>query len=404
MTLKKYNFKIDEFYLMDNVIQDYPWGSKTLFSDFFGIKNLYNKPQAEMWMGAHPKASSSILYNKETIPLNKFIEQCPEDILSKETQDLFHELPYLFKILAAENALSVQVHPSKEQAKEGFERENRLGIDIRSDKRNYKDRNHKPELVYALTEYYALNGFRERQEIFDLLTSLNIDVINEICSSGVELNNSAFIKHCFIEVLSLSGTDKSLALNGLYRYAAEREEQLLFKLIVDLFSQYEDDLGVFAALLLNFVVLQPGEAMFLYAQTPHAYIKGLGLEVMANSDNVLRAGLTSKHVDIEELVYCTSFQTISTDKIKMLPDSIGNIDVYPIPVNDFQFSILNNAARTKMLMNSAEIVLAIDGEVELVAGNVRLLLSKGQSSFIPSSTQSYYLSSIGRVARVRAGQ
>lgn len=393
-------FQLAPFYLMDNVIQDYPWGSKTAIRDFFDVSNSEDKPQAEIWMGAHPKASSSVVHNGEVISLCELIEQAPEAMLSKETYEKFHELPYLFKVLAAEKALSIQVHPSKEQAQEGFERENQLGIDIAAANRNYKDPNHKPELVYALTEYSALNGFRGKQQIFDLLTSLQIGVIDEICTNGRDLDEESFIKHCFIDLLSLSGADKQSALNGLYHYSNKNADQPLFELIVELFSQYENDMGVFCPLMLNFVVLQPGEAMFLYAQTPHAYIKGLGLEVMANSDNVLRAGLTNKHIDIQELVSCTLFQAIAMDKIKMLPTSVDNIDVYPIPVSDFQFAILNGAEHTELTMNSAEIIMAIDCEVELVNGDTCLVLEKGQSSFVPASTRSYSLSSVGRIARV----
>jgi mannose-6-phosphate isomerase len=388
------------FYLMDNVIQDYPWGSKTAIRDFFDVSNSEDKPQAEIWMGAHPKASSSVVHNGEVISLCELIEQAPEVMLSKETYEKFHELPYLFKVLAAEKALSIQVHPSKEQAQEGFERENELGIDIAAANRNYKDPNHKPELVYALTEYSALNGFRGKQQIFDLLTCLHIGVIDEICTNGRDLDEESFIKHCFIEILSLFGEDKQNALDGLYHYSNKNTDQALFELIVELFSQYENDMGVFCPLMLNFIVLQPGEAMFLYAQTPHAYIKGLGIEVMANSDNVLRAGLTNKHIDIQELVSCTLFQAIAMDKIKMLPTSVDGINVYPIPVKDFQFSILNGAEHTELTMNSAEIIMAIDSGVELVNGDSCLVLEKGQSSFVPASTRSYSLSAKGRVARV----
>lgn len=251
-----------------------------------------------------------------------------------------------------------------------------------------------------MTEYSALNGFRGKQQIFDLLTSLQIGVIDEICTNGRDLDEESFIKHCFIDLLSLSGADKQSALNGLYHYSNKNADQPLFELIVELFSQYENDMGVFCPLMLNFVVLQPGEAMFLYAQTPHAYIKGLGLEVMANSDNVLRAGLTNKHIDIQELVSCTLFQAIAMDEIKMLPTSVDSIDVYPIPVSDFQFSILNGAENTELTLNSAEIIMAIDSGVELVNGDTCLVLEKGQSSFVPASTLSYSLSAKGRVARV----
>lgn len=168
------------FFPMTNPIQNYAWGSKTALQQLFELENPNDDPQAELWMGAHPNGCSGIAINGKIVQLSDFIAQNPNLILGEYTARQFGELPYLFKILAAEKALSIQVHPNKQQAERGFAQEEQLGIALTAAQRNYKDPNHKPELVYALTEYQAMNGFRANQEILNYFIELSIDEIQPL--------------------------------------------------------------------------------------------------------------------------------------------------------------------------------------------------------------------------------
>lgn len=388
------------FYLMKNVIQSYAWGSFKSFESLFGIDNSSGDPQAEIWMGAHPNGCSSIELNSGSIKLSELIDNQKIEILGKKTADRYGELPFLFKVLAAENALSVQVHPSKEQAIAGFELENANGILLNDPSRNYKDPNHKPELVYALTPYLAMNGFRSFEEVLRLFNEINNAAIIKLVDEYEKECSSFGLKRFFSKLLSLEPQKKEEAVTSLVNFAASHSDNSLFSLIIDLEKQYPNDIGLFAPLFLNVIELQPGEAMFLNACTPHAYIKGTALEIMANSDNVLRAGLTPKHMDVPELVACTVFEPIHSDKLLNIPTQVGNESQFHVPVDDFKFSIYNPEMPTTIEVSSAEIIFAIDANVTLSHSNGDLLtISKGDSAFIPKFASTYVLQSTGKVAR-----
>lgn len=388
------------FYKMTNVIQNYAWGSFKSFELLFGKENDCGEPQAEIWMGAHSNGCSNIEYNLSSLPLSDFINKQKAEALGQNTADKFGELPYLFKVLAAENALSVQVHPSKEQAVAGFELENEKGIALTDPSRNYKDPNHKPELVFALTPYLAMNGFRQYEEILKLFKEINNSAINDLVSAYELECSSVGLKRFFHDLLSLESKLKEEAVTNLANFAASRLDNDLFSLILDLEKQYPNDVGLFAPLFLNVIELQPGEAMFLNACTPHAYIKGTALEIMANSDNVLRAGLTPKYMDVPELVDCTIFEPIPSDKLLSTPTAVGIESQYHVPVEDFKFSIYTPNTPTTVEVNSAEIVFAIDADVTLSHPNgEQITISKGESVFIPNFASGYDLHSSGKVAR-----
>lgn len=387
------------FFPMSNPIHNYAWGSKYAMQQLFAVENPTQEPQAELWMGAHPNGCSYLTVQGENVKLSDFIAQDPNLILGDETAQQFGELPYLFKILAAENALSIQVHPNKQQAEEGFAKEERQGIQLTATQRNYKDSNHKPELVYALTDYQAMNGFRSIAEILRLFTSLEIkeldNIVNRLQNNQTEQGLSDF----FSELLSLQGAEKTVAVDSLIA-KAKKNNCPVFDLVVELEKQYPDDIGLFAPLMLNVVTLQPGQAMFLDAETPHAYIHGTGLEIMANSDNVLRAGLTSKYIDIEELVSCTQFKHKPYEQLHLTPKWIEGSECYPIPVADFKFSIITQAEQKNVIVRSAEIILPLDSSLILQHPNgERCQVEKGQSVFIPAYTHQYTLQCLGRVAR-----
>ncbi|MEX6115606.1 mannose-6-phosphate isomerase, class I, partial [Providencia stuartii] len=292
---------------MINKIQNYDWGSTTALTQLYAIPNPEHLPMAELWMGAHPKASSCVVNTKtgQTLPLIDYIASNPEEILGKKVADTFSSrLPFLFKVLCAATPLSVQVHPNKVYAEVGFAKENAAGIPLDSPIRNYKDDNHKPELIYALTPFKAMNAFRPLNEIAELLDF--VSAAHPEIQFFVQSPTEEKLAKLFAQILSLTGEQKELAL-GVLKAALNSRQGEPWNTIKQMVSLYPEDTGLFVPLLLNVVELQPGEAMFLYARTPHAYIEGVGLEIMANSDNVLRAGLTNKHIDVPELIANVDF-------------------------------------------------------------------------------------------------
>jgi mannose-6-phosphate isomerase len=389
------------FYLMNNVIQNYAWGSVDSIQQLFGIDNPTHQPQAEIWMGAHPGGCSQITVNGQQQLLADVINQDRSTLLSAATADQFGELPYLFKVLAAAKALSIQVHPSKAEAEIGFTRENEAQIPFHAANRNYKDPNHKPELVYALTTYQALNGFRPLEEIAQRIKATKIASVIALLGDLDAEFDSAKLQTFFIELLSLTGDKQAQAVEQLIQYATQNRSDKTLALILELAQQYPGDIGLFSPLMLNYITLQPGEAMFLDARTPHAYLKGTGLEVMANSDNVLRAGLTPKHIDIPEIASCTLFAEKPAATLLLKPQEKQGVLHFPVPVADFKFSLYPTSIETKVEVTSAEIIFAIDDVTTLHHANgVQLSIKKGQSVFIPANAVGYSITSSGRVARV----
>ncbi|WDO04022.1 mannose-6-phosphate isomerase, class I [Aeromonas allosaccharophila] len=389
---------LPSFLLMQNPIQDYDWGSHDSLTTLFGIPNPQGKPQAELWMGAHPNGCSEVTLAGSVQKLSTLIDAAPAAALGDATLARFGSLPFLFKVLCAEKALSIQVHPSKAQAEAGFAKEEAAGIDIKAANRNYKDPNHKPELVFALTPYQAMNGFRAIPAILALFDRMALPALADLTSALRQSQDEAGLQHFFHQLLILCGERKDEALAGLLAYAANHQEDEAFALITSLATQYPGDVGLFSPLLLNVVTLQPGQAMFLDACTPHAYVRGTGLEIMANSDNVLRAGLTPKYIDVAELLDCTRCLPKPDDQILLAPRCDGAVQHFDVPVPDFTFSVYP-AGEHQLTTASAEILFAIDGTVHLKQGEQSLRLEKGQSAFIPAATGSYQLLAEGRVAR-----
>ncbi|PNO58711.1 MULTISPECIES: mannose-6-phosphate isomerase, class I [Aeromonas] len=390
------------FLLMHNPIQCYDWGSHNALTHLFGIENPDGKPQAELWMGAHPNGCSEVNLTDSTQKLSAFIDAAPAAVLGEATAARFGSLPYLFKVLCAEKALSIQVHPSKAQAEAGFAKEETAGIPSKSGNRNYKDPNHKPELVFALTAYQAMNGFRTVPAILALLDRISLPVLGELTkgltAAHAANQDEAGLQDCFRQLLIMEGERKDTALAGLLTYAARHQDEEIFSLITSLASQYPGDTGLFAPLLLNTVTLQPGEAMYLDACTPHAYVRGTGLEIMASSDNVLRAGLTPKYIDVPELLACTRFVAKPANQVLLSPSVDNSVQHFRVPVPDFTFSIYP-AGKHNLITASAEILFVIDGCATLKQGTNELCLEKGQSAFIPAATGDYQLLAEGQVAR-----
>lgn len=381
-----------------NSVQQYAWGSKTALTSLYGIANPTQQPMAELWMGAHPKSSSQVMVDGQPRALRDLIDADKAGLLGESVARRFGELPFLFKVLCADQPLSIQVHPSKAAAEAGYARENAAGIPLDAATRNYKDANHKPELVYALTPFKAINGFRPLSDIVSLLQPLA--GAHPAIAHFLNHPDTAALSALFAALLSLKGEEKSLALDILQATVASQHGEP-WQTIADIAGVYPDDCGLFAPLLLNVITLQPAEAMFLFAETPHAYLHGVALEVMANSDNVLRAGLTPKYIDVPELLANLRFDSRAAGTLLTTPQQEGATQHFPIPVEDFSFSI--HALDTPPLtvsQQSAAIIFCIDGQATLNCGGQSLSLQAGESAFISARESPLTLSGNGRVARV----
>lgn len=386
---------MDKILLLENKIMDYAWGSRHFIPALTGEENISGNPQAEMWMGAHIKAPSFVRFENDKIPLNRLINDYPGAILGNSVADRFsRELPFLFKVLAASKPLSIQSHPDREQAERGFERENKQGISPDARTRNYRDKNHKPELICALTEMWALKGFREPGSISDLFRPFE-DIFNK---SGTAIlkdpERIGDLKSFFSDLLYLGHREKDQILAGISgikdSVINSRQE---YEWIYRLANEYPGDIGVFAPLFLNLVHLDPGEAVYLPARELHAYLEGSGLEIMANSDNVLRGGLTPKHIDRTELLNVLDFSPADFNKIR--PKGISEFEkIYESPAGEFALSVIalpDNRSEYKSLSgHNVEILLCTEGCADIrgkIPGTVKL--KKGMSALVPSSAGPY---------------
>ena len=382
-----------------NSVQNYAWGSKTALTDLYGIANPNNLPMAELWMGAHPKSSSKIEdAGGQARSLRDVIDADKAALLGDKVAQRFGELPFLFKVLCADQPLSIQVHPNKQASEIGFAKENAAGIPLDAAERNYKDPNHKPELVFALTPFLAMNAFREFSEIISLLQP--VAGAHNAIAHFLENPNAEALSQLFASLLNMQGEEKSHAL-AVLKAALESQQGEPWETIRLIAQFYPDDSGLFSPLLLNVVKLNPGEAMFLFAETPHAYLQGVALEVMANSDNVLRAGLTPKYIDIPELVANVKFVAKPAAELLTQPVKNGAELDFPIPVEDFAFSLHDlSQTETTIAQESAAILFCVEGEATLHKGEQHLVLKPGESAFVAANESPVSVSGTGRLARV----
>ncbi|MER7841736.1 mannose-6-phosphate isomerase, class I [Streptomyces sp. NPDC096040] len=361
---------------LDNTIRPYAWGSPTAIPQLFGVEPS-GKPQAEMWMGAHPGAPSRTARGT----LVEVIDANPKAELGEAAVARFGpRLPFLLKILAAGAPLSLQVHPNLEQAREGYEDEERRGIPVDAPHRNYKDANHKPELICALTEFDGLCGFRAPEQAAELLEALGVDSLKPY----VDLLRARPEEAALREVLTaiLTADREEMAQTVAETAAACTRLGGDHAPYADLAHHYPGDPGVIAAMLLNHVRLQPGEALFLGAGIPHAYLNGLGVEIMANSDNVLRCGLTPKHVDVPELLRVVRFEAGDAGVLRPEAAPDGE-EVYETPIDEFRLSryvLPEGTTAHDLTLPTPQILLCTAGAVR--AGEYDL--TPGQSVFVPA--------------------
>ncbi|MFJ6486793.1 MULTISPECIES: mannose-6-phosphate isomerase, class I [unclassified Streptomyces] len=377
---------------LTNTIRPYAWGSTTALPALLGVEPT-GEPQAEMWMGAHPGAPSHIDRGAGERALSDVIAADPEGELGAATVAKFGpRLPFLFKILAAGAPLSLQVHPDLLQARAGFEDEERRGVPIDADHRNYKDPNHKPEMICALTAFDGLCGFRPPSEAADLLEGLEVDSLKPYVDLLRAHPEEAALREMLTAVLTADRAEMAHTVHEVA--AAVTRLGGRYTPYATLVHHFPGDPGVIAAMLLNHVRLQPGEAMFLGAGVPHAYIDGLGVELLANSDNVLRAGLTPKHVDVPELLKIAKFEPGDPNLLRPEGD---DEEVYETPIDEFRLSrflLAPGGASRALPHDTPQILLCTAGSPR--AGE--LALTPGESVFVPAG-EKVELSGSGTIFR-----
>lgn len=369
-------------YKLRGVVQHYSWGGNTFIPALIGEENKEGKPFAEYWVGAHPNAPA-ILENGEKQSLFAAIQRAPEEILGKRVAEQFGTLPYLFKILDVQQMLSIQVHPSIESAVKGYREENEKGIPVTASNRNYKDQNHKPELMAALGDFWLLHGFKDK------------DGIEEVFHSVPEFGE-------------LRGAFQSGGYKGLYETVMTMPQAevdaLLAPLAQKIIPQYESgslpkssahfwaaravktfcrdnhyDRGIFSIYLFNLLHLKKGEGIYQPAGLPHAYLEGQNVEVMANSDNVLRAGLTDKYIDVPELMKHVRFEPTIPASI---PARAEPEQVYATPAAEFELTkfVLDSAAF--LSVESATVLFVYEGQAEIGTEDEKQVLCRGESALV----------------------
>jgi mannose-6-phosphate isomerase len=381
-------------YRLENVIQPYAWGSTTAIADLLGRPVPSADPQAELWMGTHPKGPSMVVAQGRRLPLQQVIDRRPVEVLGADAALRFGPcLPFLFKVLAAAQPLSIQAHPSKSQAVAGYARENREGKPLAAADRNYRDDNHKPEIICALTPFWGLNGFRLPAAAVALLAPVCPRALNGPFQD-LKRGPAAGLRDFFKSMMSLAVGDRAAAVEEIAQKAQPLLDQsLVYRWIVNLTRTYPADLGVLSPALLNLIRLEPGQAMYLPAGQLHAYLEGMGIELMANSDNVLRGGLTPKHVDLTELMAVVRFEAADPAVIRahaVRPAEYG----YACPALEFALSVIRTTDRRAYVSpatRSVELLLCTAGEGVLDGGDPPESLSvrRGDSFLVSAGVGRY---------------
>ncbi|WP_369253450.1 mannose-6-phosphate isomerase, class I [Geodermatophilus amargosae] len=368
---------------MSNAVRHYRWGSRTVIPDLLGEPVPADRPYAELWMGGHPDQPSVL---STGTPLDKAIAESPAELLGPEVAGTFGaRLPFLMKVLAAEAPLSLQAHPTMAQARAGFAAEEAAGVPRDDPTRTFKDPWHKPELLLALTTFEALCGFRPVEESLHCLAKLQLPELKPTIAALARGGLQAAIP----QLLALSGKRRTHLVEVVAQKAAsfvsahDPEFINTYRWATTLAETYPGDPGVVISLMCNHLKLAPGEAVFLPAGNLHAYLSGAGVEVMASSDNVLRGGLTSKHVDLAALIEVLDF---SDGKVPVLHPVLGPGGLrYPVPVDDFDLTRCQLDEQAGSLgTRGPQVLLCTEGEAVLESGEEEVRLPKGQSAFVPA--------------------
>jgi len=383
----------------------YAWGSVDLLPALMGLRPD-GRPVAEVWMGAHPAAPSSIEVGGRRVALDSFIAENTEQALGLEamTEHGSH-LSFMMKLLAAEKPLSLQVHPTRQQAEEGYRREATAGISPTDPTRNYRDSSHKPEMLYALTPFEMMCGFRPVEAIRELLEGLRVESLEPILACLERSHPEVALRSAFETLLHADPDHRRSVTDAVVTSAhARRGQRPEYLFVVELTEEHPDDVGVVASLFLNHVRIQAGEAVFIAAGVLHSYVRGLGVELMATSDNVLRAGLTPKHVAVQEVLRSVSY--VAGVPQPLVPEVVGDVSVYLPPVSDFSLWVYtpraagDDATRTAAAgpPKGARIIVSCGERTVLSRRAQQLVLEPGQAAFIPDADGPFDILTNGAVA------
>lgn len=374
-------------------MKSYAWGSRTLLAQLRGLQGPTKDREAEIWFGTHPQGMAHAIVDGAPRPLGALIDEAPLGTLGVRCIARFGpRLPFLLKLLAADEPLSLQAHPSLAQARKGFAREEASGLSLGDPRRSYKDPFHKPELLCALTPFAALSGFRPPEATRALLASLEVAELSTLEDALGGADREEALLRAMTLVLAWPDDAVAPAVAALARACSRhsgpfaREARWLLRVA----ERYPRDAGVLAALLLHVVELAPGEAVYLDAGNMHAYLRGAGVELMAASDNVIRGGLTEKHVDREELMAVLRFEAAEATALHPTEDG-----AYETDAAEFALHVATTSTPHRPL--GPEIVLVTEGELALATrGAPPMALSAGQAAFVPAALHAYTLEGAGR--------
>jgi mannose-6-phosphate isomerase len=387
-------------------IQNYEWGGKEYIPNLLG-EEVSGVKCAEYWLGAHANAPSELQTENGSTTLDSFLNENLNDKLGAEIANKFGRLPFLFKVLDVNDVLSIQVHPTKIEAEKGYKRENDLGIAKNAPNRNYKDDNHKPEIMVALSEFWLLHGFLTEDKLKTLLantpefkyllpifeTEGYYGLYKEVMEQTQEVCNKT-LQSLIDRILPLYQSGKLKKSNPDYwaakAVATAKDPSIL-------------DKGIYSIYFFNVVKANKGEAVFQDAGIPHAYLEGQNMELMANSDNVLRGGLTPKHVDVKELLKHVVFEETVPNIMQGELQNDGIERIYKSPAPDFELSqlILNNTSAYSSTSKTAEILIVIEGEVEVVENKTSLKLGRGDTAVLVADS-SYKVTTISNAILYKA--
>lgn len=398
--------------LLENPVHRDAWGSPTAIPELLG-RAADGSPQSELWVGAHPSSPSSLVRAGAVRQLDDVITDDPAGELGASFVDAYGaRLPFLLKVLAASRPLSLQAHPSVDQAEAGFRAEERLGVGRDADERSYPDAHHKPEMLCALTTFEALCGFRavpatralfEALEVPALAGDLGVLAAAPDAAAGEGLR--AVLERWFgLDDDARAGLVDDVVA-GCRRLLDDERWSAEAATAVELAQEYPGDVGVVAALLLNRVTLEPGQAVFLAAGNLHAYLRGVAVEVMASSDNVLRAGLTGRPVDHVELLRVLDTTAGPAPMVEPRRADDGVELRYPVPVPDFALSRLDLRAGEpyELPAGAAQVLLVVDGEVEATQPGAVVAVRRGQALYVPSRDPAVRLRGEATVFRATSG-
>lgn len=361
-----------------------------------------DKPEAELWFGAHPADPSRLADGR---PLTEEIAANPVGVLGETGAAEFGDrLPFLLKVLAAEQPLSLQAHPDSEQAASGFARENEDGVPLNSPQRSYVDAHHKPELLCAVSEFETLCGFRDPQRSANVIERLAVPGLDSVVALLRQDDPAQGLREAVTYLLTLTREHRADLVSQTVTAAAALADSGApdtadYAMVVDLGKLYPEDSGTIVALLLNHVFLRPGEAIYMPAGNLHAYLRGVGVEILAASDNVLRGGLTPKHVNVPELLRVLRFEVLD-DPISPAVEVNPGVTAWPVPVSDFRLSRIRldaGAAEQPLQGEGPTIVLCWSGQVRIDDGVAPVTLGPGQAAFAPADTRSMYASGFGEI-------